>query len=133
MGPTTTAKHSKLLQVFGFQHVTSSPHYLQSNGFIESQVWSVKTILLKAKTRDPDIGLLCLRATPINHKLSSSAELLLALPIQYNLPEKIPRDASNEAIDPRLEERHELQRYYHDRSARPFPEPAPGQKVTMKW
>ena len=117
---------------FGFQHITSSPHYPRSNGFIESQVKSVKTILLKAKTQDPDMGLLCLRATPIDHKLPSPAELLLGRPIQDNLPKRIPRDASNEAVGPRLEERQELQRYYHDRSARQLPELAPGQKVTIQ-
>ena len=46
----------------GFQHVTSSPHYPRSNGFIESQVKSVKAALRKAKTThsDPDMALLCL-------------------------------------------------------------------------
>ncbi|KAL9956099.1 hypothetical protein ACROYT_G037526 [Oculina patagonica] len=117
---------------FGFQHVTSSPHYPRSNGFIESQVKSVKTILLKAKTQDPDMGLLCLRATPIDHKLPSPAELLLGRPIQDNLPRKIPRDVSNEAVGTRLEERQELQRYYHDRSARHLSELASGQKVTIQ-
>ena len=58
---------------FGFQHVTSSPHYLRSNGFIESQVMSVKTSLLKAKTEDPEMGLRCLTDTPIDHKLPSPA------------------------------------------------------------
>ena len=117
---------------YGFQHFTSSPHYPRSNGFIESQVKSVKTILLKAKTHDPDMGLLCLRATPIDHKLPSPAELLLGRPIQDNLPKKIPRDSSNEAVDPRLEERQELQKFYHDRSARQLPELVPGQKVTIQ-
>ncbi|KAL9967831.1 hypothetical protein ACROYT_G026128 [Oculina patagonica] len=117
---------------FGFQHVTSSPHYPRSNGFIESQVKSVKTILLEAKTQEPDMGLLCLRATPIDHKLPSPAELLLGRPIQDNLPSKIPRDVSNEAVGTRLEERQELQRYYHDRSARHLPELASGQKVTIQ-
>ena len=117
---------------YGFQHVTSSPHYPRSNDFIESQVKSVKTILLKAKTQDPDMGLLCLRATPIDHKLPSPAELLLGRPIQDNLPKKIPRDSSNEAVGPRLEERQELQKFYHDRSARQLPELVPGQKVTIQ-
>ena len=55
----------------GFQKVTSSPHYPRSNGFIESEVKSVKAALLKAKTThgDPDMALLCLRTTPIDHKL----------------------------------------------------------------
>ena len=117
---------------YGFQHVTSSPHYPRSNDFIESQVKSVKTILLKAKTQDPDVGLLCLRATPIDHKLPSPAELLLGRPIQDNLPKKIPRDSSNEAVGPRLEGRQELQKFYHDRSARQLPELVPGQKVTIQ-
>ncbi|XP_020606658.1 uncharacterized protein K02A2.6-like [Orbicella faveolata] len=79
----------------GFQHVTSSPHYPRSNGFIESRVKSVKAALLKAKTthRDPDMALLCLRTTPTDHKLPSPAELLLGRAIQDNLPRKIPRDA----------------------------------------
>lgn len=32
---------------YGFQHVTSSPHYPRSNGFIESQVKSVKNESVK--------------------------------------------------------------------------------------
>ena len=54
----------------GFQHVTSYPHYPRSNGFIENQAKSVKAALVKAKTthRDPDMALLYLRTTPIDHK-----------------------------------------------------------------
>ena len=37
-------------------------------------------------------------------------------------PRKIPRDASNEAVGPRLEERWGLQKFYHDRSARQLPD-----------
>jgi len=104
----------------GFQLDTSSPHYQRSNSFIESQVKSVKAVLLKAKTthRDPDMALLCLRTVPIDHKLRSPAELLLGRAIQDNLPRKIPRDALNKVVAPRLEERQELQKFYHDRSAR---------------
>ena len=125
----------------GFQHVTSSPHYPRSNGFIESQVKSVKAALRKAQTThsDPDMALLCLRTTPIDHKLPSPAELLLGRAIQDNLPRKIPRDALNEVVTPRLEERQELQKFYHDRSARQLPALTPGQRVsiqdptTLKW
>ena len=125
----------------GFQHVASSPHYPRSNGFIESQVKSVKAALLKAKTTysDPDMALLCLRTTPIDHRLPSPAELLLGRAIQDNLPRKIPRDALNEVVAPRLEERQEMQKFYHDRSARQLPTLTPGQRVsirdqsTLKW
>ena len=102
---------------------------------------SVKAALVKAKTthRDPDMALLCLRTTPIDHKLPSPAELLLGRAIQDNLPRKIPRDTLNEAVALRLEERQELQKFYHDRSARQLPALTPGQRVsiqdqsTLKW
>ena len=118
----------------GFQHVTNSPHYPHSNGFIESQVKSVKAALRKAKNThsDPDMALLCLRTTPIDHKLPSPAELLLGRAIQDNLPRKIPRDALNEVVTPRLEERQELQKFYHDRSARQLPALTPGQRVSIQ-
>ena len=91
----------------GFKHITSSPHYPRSNGFIESQVKSVKSALLKWKMTksDPDMSLLCLRATPVDHKLPSPAELLLGCPIQDNLPRKISRDPSSEEVVSRLIER----------------------------
>jgi len=106
MGSTTVVKHSKkFARQLGFQHVTRSPHYPRSNGFIESQVKSVKAALLKAKTtrRDPDMALIYLRTTPIDHKLPSPAELLLGRAIQDDLPRKIPRDVLSEVVAPRLE------------------------------
>ena len=86
------------------------------------------------------MALLCLITTPsIDHKLPSPAELLLGRAIQDNLPREIPRDALNEVVTPRLEERQELQKFYHDRSARQLPALTPGQRVsiqdqtTLKW
>ena len=59
-------------------HGTSSLHYLQSNGFAEACVKSAKHALQQAKYSgaDPHLALLALRATPINSKLPSPAELL---------------------------------------------------------
>ena len=39
---------------YGFQHVTSSPHYPRNNGFIESQVKIVKRTLEIAKKTGED-------------------------------------------------------------------------------
>ena len=42
-GPQFSSKEfSEISSVYGFKHVTSSPHYPRSNGFIESQVKIVK-------------------------------------------------------------------------------------------
>ncbi|CAH3194457.1 unnamed protein product, partial [Porites evermanni] len=72
---------------------------------------------------DPDMSLLCLRATPVDHKLPTPAELLLGRRIQDNLPRKISRDPSSE---------EQLQKHYYDRSAKPLPELAPGQRITIQ-
>ena len=63
---------------WGISHKTSSPHYPQSNGFAEACIKSVKYALQWAKysSANPHLALLAVRATPINTKLPSPAELL---------------------------------------------------------
>ncbi|CAB3995793.1 Retrovirus-related Pol poly from transposon [Paramuricea clavata] len=85
---------------YGFQIVTSSAHYPRSNGYIESQVKTVKAILAKAKKADtdPNIALLCLRSTPIDNELPSPAEPLMKMKLQDNLPRKSTRDHNSDDI-----------------------------------
>ena len=63
---------------WGITHKTSSLHYLQSNGFAEACIKSIKHALQWAKYNgaDPQLALLGLWATPIDTKLQSPAELL---------------------------------------------------------
>ena len=58
---------------WGFDHVTTSPHYASSNGFVERQIQTVKKTLTKAKEtgHDPKLALLTLQSTPIDSQLSS--------------------------------------------------------------
>ena len=69
---------------FDFVHTTSSPHFHQSNGFIESMVKKVKNTYKKtdgspnAQAR----ALLQLRDTPIMADLPSPAEILHGRPAQ---------------------------------------------------
>ena len=81
---------------------------------------------------DPDMSLLCLRATPVDHKLPPPATLLLGRPIQENLSRKISRDPSSEEVTSRLIERQQLQKHYYDRSAKALLEVAPGQRITIQ-
>ena len=70
-----------------FDHVTSNPHYSQSNGFIERHVQTVKHILKKVGPwSDVQMVLLVLRATPIDSHLPSPAELLYGRRVVSNLP-----------------------------------------------
>jgi len=119
---------------YDFTHVTSSPNYAKSNGFIESQVKAAKSALYKAKATntDPYIALMCLRATPVDSKLPSPAELLLGRPIQDNLPRKIQRSRDSDDVIERLQHRQQQQKYYHDRSCKDLPTLLPTQKVTIQ-
>ena len=70
---------------------TSSPHYPQSNRFIESMVKTVKKTLHRAhKSRmDPQMALLCLRTTPVSSTLPSPMEMLMGRKAESNLPVSI--------------------------------------------
>ena len=76
---------------WGVSHETSSPHYLQSNGFSEACVKSVKHTLQWAKYSgaDPHLAFLALWAMPINSKLQSPAELLYQCQLKTTIPAKI--------------------------------------------
>ena len=65
----TSAAFQEFSRSYGLTHVTSSPLYLQSNGFSERTVQTVKDLLQKCKEsdQDPHLALLCLRSTPLSH------------------------------------------------------------------
>ena len=69
------------------EHVTTSPEFAQSNGFIERNVQTVKKLMKKAIERgdDPNIALLNFRATPKADK-KSPVELLMGRKIRTLLP-----------------------------------------------
>ena len=78
---------------WGITHKTSSPHYLQLNGFAEACVKSVKHALQCAKYSgtNQQLALLALQAMPIDAKLPSPAELLYQCPIR---PPFLPESAT---------------------------------------
>ena len=78
-GPHFQDQYPEYAKEYVFQHVASSPHYLRSNEFVESQIKTVKQTVKKAKKSrtDPNMALICLRATAVDNKLASPVELLL--------------------------------------------------------
>ena len=77
--PFNSHEFADYLSSHGIKHTTSSPHYPQSNGFIERHIQTVKNLLYKAMdagTRSFQEVLSELRATNIGNDLPSPAELL---------------------------------------------------------
>ena len=72
---------------YGFEHVTSSPHFPQSNGLAEKGVNIVKTLFKKCKIsgEDPYISLMNYRSSPIRNGYSPS-ELLMARKMRTRVP-----------------------------------------------
>ena len=84
-GPQYASKEfADFAERYDFIHVTSSPHYAQSNGQAERTVRTVKGLLKEAK--DPSMALLAYRSTPFPWCNLSLAELLMGRRLRANIP-----------------------------------------------
>lgn len=130
-----SASYTDLSKKMAFQHVTSSPRYPRSNGFIERQIQTVKHVMKKARQsgQDLDLALLCLRTTPIDSKLPSPAELLNGRKIQSTLLTKIvDTRQDHDDMRTRLQERQDKMTFQHDQHARDLPPLHNGQEVRFR-
>ena len=77
--PFNSQEFADYLSSHGVKHTTSSPHYPQSNGFIERHIQTVKNLLYKAMdagTQSFQEVFSELRTTKIGNDLPSPAEIL---------------------------------------------------------
>lgn len=105
---------------WGFNHVTSSPNYAQSNGKSERAVQTVKKILKKSiqSNGDFELALLSYRNTP-RDGLSSPAQLLMGRRLRCQLPVH-PNILKPQPIDPSehlamLNKQRNVKMYYDQR------------------
>ena len=72
---------------WNFKHVTSSPEYPKSNGFVERHIQIVKNLLTKAKQsgKDPYLAMLESRNCPVEN-LSLPAQLIHGRCLRSLLP-----------------------------------------------
>lgn len=120
---------------YDFQHVTSSPHFPQSNGMAERAVKTAKWIL---KQDNPHLALLSYRSTPTEPTRQSPAKLLMGREIRTTLPvlkESLrpmwPNLETVKKNDAKAKQSYE--KYYNRRySAKPLPPLSIGDKVRVK-
>lgn len=96
---TCHSEFAKFAQQYNFSHVTSSPHYPQSNGLAEAAVKIIKGSLDKSK--DPYETLLAYRTSPLKNGYSPS-ELLMGRRLRTTLP--VPA----ESLHPRTPDNQQL-------------------------
>ena len=107
----------------GFNHVTRSPYYLQSNGLAERAVRSAKDLLEKCKRDGTDINLALLnqRNTPHDEILGSPAQRLMSRRLKSTIPcpgDLLKRQQFDDTmVKNRLSQKRQQQKKYYDRRA----------------
>ena len=73
---------------YNINHITSSPHYPQSNGLVEKYVKIVKNLFYKAKEEGKDLyqSLMAYRNTPLSNNLKSPMQMLASRSARSDLP-----------------------------------------------
>ena len=114
------------------KHTTSSPHYSKSNGFIERQIRWIKPMIKKCLKNNQSINkaLLIIRATPIDSKVPSPAELLMGHKITTFLPSHTEED---ESMREHLRDKQRQMKTQYDKTARKedLPPLYPGQNIRV--
>ena len=80
-----SAEMKQFSSTYGFNHITSSPYYPQSNGLAERTVKTIKSLLVE--TPDIYLALLSYRATPLPWCRLSPAELLMGRRLRTDVPQ----------------------------------------------
>ena len=95
------ATFSKFAEECGVAHLTSSPHYPQSNGEVERAAKTSKDLIIKSE--DPYLALLSYRSTPQENGYTP-AELLMGRKLRSTLP------LAPEKLTPKLPNLEHLQK-----------------------
>ena len=88
-GPCYTREIFKeLMKEYQVNHITSSPHYPQSNGLAEKYVQIIKNLFYKAKEEGQDLYkcLMIYRNTPLSSHLQSPMQILSSRATRSTLP-----------------------------------------------
>ncbi|MCG8047630.1 MAG: RNase H-like domain-containing protein [Candidatus Thiodiazotropha endolucinida] len=119
---------------YGFDCVTSSPTYAQSNGLAERAVRTVKNLLKKAE--DPYLAMLAYRNSVIDTDIMlSPAEIMFGRKLKTTLPTSAPLlepTGRPKNLKRRFRKRQKKQKGYYDRGSKPLKPLKPGENVLMQ-
>ena len=127
----TSREFHNFLSFYQVDHITSSPHYPQSNGFAEALVGIAKKLMEKSvKDGKPwNYGLMQYRTTPISSSLPSPLEMLTGRRPHSTLPQ-LPSAIGQNVETSKIQE--ELLRRQPNTSIGAHMELDPGQPVFVK-
>ena len=127
---------SQFAKQWEFQHVTSSPHYPQSNSKVENAVRTCKRIMKTAKEAKTDVYLAILdfRNTPTEDTGTSPVQKLFARRTRTLLPlsDNQLQTATVLNAKPQLETARVKQAWYYDRGSKPLPELQSEEPICMR-
>ena len=132
-GPQFTSSHlAEFLTTWGVSHITSSPHYPQSNGKVEATVKSMKKLISASWTgRSVDWNILSrsllqYRNTPCRKDGQSPAQKLFGHPVQDTLPahhrsfapewQKSVQEAEKAAMETQIQLQQSYNQHAHELS-----------------
>jgi len=134
--PFASQQFQNFAVTWGFDVVTSSPDFPQSNGQAERSIQTVKGLFKKAEESlsDPYVAMLNYRATPLSDSDKSPAELLFNRRLRTKLPVPVGKLVPTfvEATRPQLVERQRKYKVVHDRYARDLPVLQQGDVVRLQ-
>ena len=135
-GPQFIAsEYREFAQSFGFETVTSSPHFPQSNGVAERAVQTAKSIL---QQKDPDVAILNFRNTKHSSIGTSPAEALMGrklkgrVPILTKLLAPAAGDRDSLVTNDKAAKDRYKQAYDRRHGAKPLTPLIPGDNVLVK-
>ena len=136
----TSAGFNQFAESWGFEHVTSSPRYPQSNGKAESAVKVAKFLIRKAlmAQEDPWLSILAYRNMPSQYSKTSPVQRYLdrrtrtTLPTRSKLLSQEDGQISSEQVKHSNRVRQERQGEAYNRHGQDLPELQPGQVIRIE-
>lgn len=135
--PFNSAEFRKFAQQYDFRHITSSPHYAQSNGKAESSVKTCKRLMEKAiqDREDPHLALLAWRNTPSEQLGLSPVQIMFGRRTRTHLPmtQATMASTNNAAAHDALQKAKVRQAAYYNIDAKERPGLTVGDTVRTRW